>query len=192
MNESSTEAKRLIINAFPEYNLENLDCHGEIERELAEDVEKFTKEQWDVILSRDTNYAFQNGVPHYGWNTDRKLIFSAIKRKFKRLSSWSTRGTWSDTITVEYKAPNGLFFRLSEEIPHPFSGGSYHYNIRIIDEKDVTPIFTHTAVILSVDNDGIAYIQKQMTGTLAGCEKFVEQNLKPGWFFKIMEREENE
>lgn len=188
MNESATEAKRLIINAFPEYNLENLDCHGEIEEALAKNIESFTREQWEVILSHSTDYAFQSGVPHISWNTDRCRIFREIGRKFKRLSSWSSRGTWSDTTTVEYAAPNGMFFRLAEETPHAFSGGNYHYHIRIINADEVTPIFTHTAVILSLNIDGTAYIRSQKTGTLADCEKFVEQNMGSGMFFKIMER----
>lgn len=186
--ENELDAKQLLIAAFPNIDLENLGCHGEIEEALAKNIEAFTMEQWEVILSHSTDYAFQSGVPHISWNTDRSRIFREIGRKFKRLSSWSSRGTWSDTTTVEYAAPNGMFFRLTEEIPHAFSGGSYHYNIRIINADEVTPIFTHTAVILSLNMDGTAYIRNQKTGTLADCEKFVEQNMESGMFFKIMER----
>ena len=186
--ENELDAKQLLIAAFPNIDLENLGCHGEIEEALAKNIETFTREQWEVILSHSTDYAFQSGVPHISWNTDRSRIFREIGRKFKRLSSWSSRGTWSDTTTVEYAAPNGMFFRLTEEIPHAFSGGSYHYNIRIINADEVTPIFTHTAVILSLNMDGTAYIRNQKTGTLADCEKFVEQNMESGMFFKIMER----
>lgn len=186
--ENELDAKQLLIVAFPDIDLENLGCHGEIEEALAKNIEAFTREQWEVVLSHSTDYAFQSGVPHISWNTDRSRIFREIGRKFKRLSSWSSRGTWSDTTTVEYAAPNGMFFQLTEEIPHAFSGGSYHYNIRIINADEVTPIFTHTAVILSLNMDGTAYIRNQKTGTLADCEKFVEQNMESGMFFKIMER----
>jgi len=185
---SEVEAKRLLIDNFPEFDLENLDCHGEIEELFASNIEKFTKEQWDIILSSNTDYAFQSGTPHISWNTDRQRIFWAIKKSFKRLSSWSTHQTWYDVVTVEYEAPNGLYFRLTEEVPHAFSGGSYKYHVKLIDKSEVTPIFTHTAVILSVDDDGVAHIRKQMTGTLNYCEKFVEENLESGMFFKIMER----
>lgn len=186
--ENELKAKQLLDKVFPNIDFENLGCHGEIEEVLAKYVDVFTKDQWEVILSHDADYAFQSGVPHISWSTDRCRIFHAIKTKFKRLSSWTAGGTWSDTTTVEYAAPNGMFFRLTEEIPHAFSGGSYHYHIRIINESEVTPIFTHTAVIISLKNDGSAYIRKQMTGTLPDCEKFVEQNMESGMFFKIMER----
>lgn len=186
--ENELKAKQLLAKVFPNIDFESLGCHGEIEEVLAKYVDVFTKEQWEAILSHDADYAFQSGVPQVSWSTDRCRIFREIGRKFKRLSSWSSRGTWSDTTTVEYSAPNGMFFRLTEEIPHAFSGGSYHYRIRVINADEVTPIFTHTAVILSLKDDGSAYIRKQMTGTLPDCEKFVEQNMESGMFFKIMER----
>lgn len=188
MNESATEAKRLVINAFPEYNLEDLDCHGGIEVELAKHIEKFTKEQWEVLLSGNASYAFQDGIAHISWNTDRSFIFRAIKEKFERLTSWTYAETWYEVVQVEYKSPNGLFFRLTERVPRSLSSGSSRREIQLIDEKDVTPKFTHTAVIISVDCNGEAYIRNQTTGTLATCEQFVEQNMKPGMFFKIMER----
>lgn len=186
MNE--IEAKQLVINAFPEYNLNDLDCHGGIEKELAKNIEYFTREQWEVILSSKTDLAFQDGIAHISWNTGRSIIFKAIENNFKRLASWRTPETWDDKVTVEYAAPNGMYFRLIKEIPHVFSNGNYHYHIQIIDEKDLTPICTHTAVILGISADGTAYIVSQRTGTLGDCEKFIETHLTTDSFFKIMER----
>ena len=183
------KAKRLIINTFPEYKLENLNCHGGIETELAGHIEKFTKEQWEVLLSRNASYAFQNGIVYYnGWNTDRSIIFKAIEKKFERLSSWTDAEVWYNVVQTEYKSPNGLFFRLTERIPYMLSNASRRWEIKLIDENEVTPKLTHTAVILSVDCNGKAYIKNQTTGTLAACEQFVERNMESGTFFKIMER----
>ena len=130
------KAKRLIINTFPEYKLENLNCHGGIETELAGHIEKFTKEQWEVLLSRNASYAFQNGIVYYnGWNTDRSIIFKAIEKKFERLSSWTDDEVWYNVIQTEYKSPNGLFFRLTERIPNMYSHVPRRWKIQLIDEK---------------------------------------------------------
>ena len=187
-SELAEKAKRLIINTFPEYNLEDLNCHGGIEAELSKHIEKFTKEQWEVLLSGNSSYAFQDGSAHIDWNTDRSVIFMAIKKKFERLSSWTDEETWYAVVQTEYKSPNGLFFRLTERIPRSISSGSRHVEIKLIDENEVTPKLTHTAVIISVDCNGKAYIKNQTTGTLAACEQFVERNMESGTFFKIMER----
>lgn len=183
------KAKQLIINTFPEYKLEDLDCHGGIETELSKHIGKFTKEQWEVLLSGNASYAFQNGIAHtISWNTDRSIIFKAIEKKFERLSSWTDAETWYTVVQTEYKSPNGLFFRLTERTPYMLSNASRRWEIKLIDENEVTPKLTHTAVILSVDCNGKAYIKNQTTGTLAACEQFVERNMESGTFFKIMER----
>ena len=171
------KAKHLIINTFPEYNLEGLDCHGGIETELSKHVEKFTKEQWEVLLSGNASYAFQDGSAHIDWNTDRSIIFEAIEKKFERLSSWTDAETWYTVVQTEYKSPNGLFFRLTERITYMLSNRRRSREIKLIDENEVTPKLTHTAVILSVDRNGKAYIKNQTTGTLAACEQFVERNI---------------
>ena len=130
------KAKRLIINTFPEYKLENLNCHGGIETELAGHIEKFTKEQWEVLLSRNASYAFQNGIVYYnGWNTDRSIIFKAIEKKFERLSSWTDTEAWYTVVQIEYKSPNGLFFRLTEKTPYMHSKAPHRWKIQLIDEK---------------------------------------------------------
>lgn len=182
------ELHQQLLDTFPGIDLVGLNGRGGIERMLSKHVSEFTKKQWEVILSRDMDDFFQDGIAHISWNTDRSIIFKAIENNFKRLASWRTQETWVDKVTVEYAAPNGMYFRLTKEIPHAFSSGNYHYNIQIIEEKDLTPIFTHTAVILGISADGTAYIESQRTGTLADCEKFVEGHLTTGLFFKIMER----
>ena len=188
-SELAEKAKHLMINTFPEYKLENLNCHGGIETELVEHIEKFTKEQWEVLLSRNASYAFQNGIVYYnGWNTDRSIIFKAIEKKFERLSSWTDDEVWYNVVQTEYKSPNGLFFRLTERIPNMHSHVPSRWKIQLIDENDVTPKPTHTAVIISMDCNGKAYIRNQKTGTLAACEQFVERNMECGLFSKIMER----
>lgn len=187
-SELAEKAKRLIINTFPEYELEDLDCHGGIETELSKHIEKFTKEQWEVLLSGSASYAFQDGSAHIDWNTDRSIIFKAIEKKFERLSSWTDAEVWCTVVQTEYGSPNGLFFRLTERIPYMLSNERRNREIKLIDENEVTPKLTHTAVILSVDCNGKAYIKNQTTGTLAACEQFVERNMESGTFFKIMER----
>ena len=151
-------------------------------------IEKFTKEQWEVLLSGNASYAFQDGSAHIDWNTDRSIIFKAIEKKFERLSSWTDAEVWYTVVQTEYGSPNGLFFRLTERIPYMLSNERRNREIKLIDENEVTPKLTHTAVIISVDCNGKAYIKNQTTGTLAACEQFVERNMESGTFFKIMER----
>ena len=182
------ELHQQLIDTFPGIDLVDLDCHGGIERMLAEHVGKFTKEQWEVILSRDMDDFFQDGMAHINWNTDRHILFQAIQKTFNPRTSWRSSATWVDIVTSEYQSPTGVCFRLTEEIPHAFSSGRYKYRIQLIDESEFTPVCTHTAVILGIDNNGRVFIKDQRTGTLPMCEKFVEDNLKSGCFFKIIER----
>lgn len=181
------DAYKLLINTFPNINI-GVDYHGGIEKELANHVAEFTLEQWKVVLSRDTDCMFEDGIPHINWNTDRSKLFRAIERTFKKLTSWERLETWFHVVTSEYKSPTGVYLRLIERIPNTFSGGQHQFHIQIIDDTECTPVRTHTAVILGVDDNGTAYIQNQCTGTQEECEQFVEKCMKPGMFFKIMER----
>lgn len=165
-----------------------LNGRGGIETMLANHVDEFTKEQWEVILSRDMDDFFQDGMAHIDWNADRHFLFRAIQKAFKPRTSWRTSETWVDVVTSEYQSPTGVCFRLTEEVPHTFSGGRYKYHIKLIDESEFTPVYTHTAVILGIDKNGRVFIKDQRTGTLSMCEKFVEDNLESGCFFKIIER----
>ena len=182
------ELHQQLIDTFPGIDLVDLDCHGGIERMLANYVSEFTKKQWGVILSKDMDDFFQDGMAHIDWNTDRSILFKAIQRSFKPRTSWSSSDTWVDIVTSEYQSPTGVCFRLTKEIPRAFSGGHYKYRIQLIDESEFHPVYTHTAIILGISNDGTAYIKSQCTGTLPMCEKFVENNLESGYFFKIVER----
>lgn len=182
------ELHQQLLDTFPGIDLVGLNGRGGIERMLAKHVSEITKKQWEVILSRDMDDFFQDGMAHIDWNTNRHILFQAIQKTFKPRTSWRSSATWVDIVTSEYQSPTGVCFRLTEEVPHAFSGGHYKYNIQLIDESEFTPICTHTAVILGIDNNGQVFIKDQRTGTLPMCEKFVEDNLKSGCFFKIIER----
>lgn len=182
------KAKENIVKAFPNLDLHDKDCHGGIERELAQHIKEFTEEQWRAVLSHDNDYAFQDGISHISWNTDRRAICHAICKEFEKLNSWEYNDTWYTVKMSEYKAPNGMLFRLKLDEPLSFSHGNYHWHIEIINKEDLKPVCTHTAVLLGITDNGRVYINDQHTGTLNDCEKFIEENISRGLSFKIMER----
>ena len=178
------------LNALiPNVKLSDLDCHGGIEKELANHIKDLTQKQWEVILSTDMDGFFQNGEWGHNWNTDRGILLQAIKNEFEKLNSWRISATWFDIYVAEYKSPTGVYFRIISHIPRSSPNGNSRCLILLINKDELNPKYTHTAVILGIDNDGgCIYIKDQCTGTLAMCEKFVENNLESGYFFKIVER----
>ena len=188
------EAHSQLDVLIPNVKLSDLDCYGGIEKELAKHIKDLTRKQWEFILSTDMAGFFQNGEWGHNWNTDRSILLQAIKNEFEKLNSWRTQAPCFDSYVAEYKSPTGVYFRIVSlrivsYIPRSGSNGNSRCLISLINEDELNPKYTHTVVILGIDNDGGGvYIKDQCTGTLTMCEKFIENNLESGYFFKIVER----
>jgi len=168
---------------FPDIDFSSIPAdwngYGKLEHVLSEHVKEFTKEQWKVIF--DYKYAdlFQDGTPHYSWNTDRSGIASAAINEFLGDNPVPTKvwdATW-DSKKVYYIDANGTFLEVTISTPHPFCNGRTSYSTRIVDEMPDVP--THVAVRLAMyKRDGKVYVADQFIGTNKTCNEWIAQMSK--------------
>lgn len=170
---------------FPNIDFSNVTSgYEQVEKLLIPHIEKFTAEQWKVILDRRYNDLFQVGTPHISWRDEKEDIIYELINKYNLRPCKTWNETWYKVRKYSVKMPCGVILEMKIEDPISWSGSSRtHYRIGIADE--FIPVPTHRAVILGVASDTRAYIADQFAGTLDECENWVAKNVKGG-FFKIM------
>lgn len=167
---------------FPNIDFSKVDSpYNQVERLLVPHVRKFTKEQWEVITSSKFRDLFQDGMPHYDWNTDKhEICWNLIKDRYPS-KTWNETWYTCEMYSIEV---NDVILEIKVEHPKPFSSGHTRYYLTIA--KVLTPVPTHRAVILAVGNDTKAYIKEQWAGTFEQCETWVSIHHEKGEFFKIL------
>lgn len=170
---------------FPGIDLSGVDTgYDKTEKLLLSHVTEFTREQWETILSSEFNALFQTGTPHINWRNDREHILYRLLEVYKPKPFNTYSETWWDVREYSIQTATGVCLELTIKEPRSFSGGSYHYRIRIVEE--VTPVPTHRAILIGISKDTTAHIVEQFAGTQDECENWVAKKLHNGMFFKIM------
>lgn len=165
------EERELLQKCFPDINISELSSHNEIEQAICNHIQELTEEQWRTILGWNVKNLFQNGTPHFDWNTDRSLIFREIERLYKPLASGTYEETWYRVTERFYEVLPGFCLRLKHEHSRSLSGNDHRY-ITVVPKEEV-PVRTHSAAIILLDNDGAFHILDQMTGTEEACKSFI-------------------
>ena len=158
---------------FPEIDFSDVTSgYNQVENKIISyGLDKLTAEQWSVILDSKYNDLFQDGTPHYNWNTERSSIFRSLiyENKLQVFKTWN--GSWH-TVKVYYANLGNVKLELKKEEPISFGNGSYHFNIRIVDEVPEYP--THIVYSLNIA-DGRVYISDQHLGTLDECTEWASK-----------------
>lgn len=172
---------------FPNIDFSSVDTsYDKTERLLLPHVTEFTREQWETILSSEFDALFQTGSPSIYWSKDREHILRRLLEVYEPRPFNTHSETQRDVREYSIQTDTGvcLYLELVIEEPESFSGGRYHYRIRIVEE--VTPVPTHKAILIGISKDTTASILEQFAGTQDECENWVAKKLHNGMFFKIM------
>lgn len=168
---------------FPKIDFSNVTSgYNQVENILVKHIKEFGPDQWKAIVNSKYNDLFQDGSPHFSWNTDRHAIVWELVEDQKPCRTW--RETWYDCRLYSVQMGETLL-EIKIEEPRTMSGRT-HYYLRIAEE--FIPVPTHRAVVIGIGSDTRAYISDQFAGTENECENWVAENVK-GRFFKIMKIE---
>lgn len=168
---------------FPNIDFSDVDSgYDQVERKLLDHIKEFTPEQWQVICDYTYDNLFQNGTPHYSWNTDRASICCALIKNLMPYKTYSE--FWYDIEHYSIQM-NGCVLEVKIEEPRSFSSSSRtKYFLKVAEVYQ--PVPTHRAVILRIGSDTKVYIKDQYAGSLNECEEWVSKNINSTDHFKIM------
>jgi len=172
LNEFKSYFPNIDFSSIPE----NWGGYDLLEQVLAPHVLEFTRKQWEIILDYHYSDLFQNGSPHYSWNTDREHLYHSLYHAMKDprpVKVWNE--TWDKCARYCVTTPTGVVIELKEEHPHIHqfgSGREDHYKITVKDGPAEVPP-THCAVVIGYDKQEGAYLGKQFAGTFDECVDWV-------------------
>ena len=186
MSEFTTDLRDNFAAKFPTIDFSDVNTgYNEIEDLLVKELRNgkvFTPEQWEAITDYHFSGLFQDGTPHYSWNTDRAAICRALISGRKPYKTYTE--TWYN-VSV-YSVQNGdTVLEVKYEEPRLWGQGRDQYRLSV--SKVYTPVPTHRAVIIKLGEDTRAYIAKEFAGSYEACENWVAETVKEiGGYFKII------
>lgn len=187
MSEFTTDLRDQFAAKFPTIDMSDVNTgYNEIENLLVKELRNgvvFTPEQWEAITDWKFSGLFQDGTPHYSWNTDRSAICQALIRGKKPYKTYTE--TWYNVEV--YSIQNGdTVLEVKIDEPRIWGQGRTQYHLSVA--KVFTPVPTHRAVIIDLGEDTRAYIAKEFAGSQEQCETWAAETIKErrGGYFKIM------